>query len=346
MSTSDTVTQYQLLAKNGAFARASVPRPVPGPTEVSFRTRAVALNPADWKQRAWGFAIETWPAVLGLEAAGVVEAVGEQVTAVQVGDEVFGSVGFGGKAAAFQEVVTVDVTRVGRKPKGLSFEDAVSLPLGFGTAASAVVKGLQIPLRTLLPPADSTPRATPLRSVLVLGGSSAVGAAAIQILRIAQPELTIFATSSAQHHARLLSLGADKAFDRATAQADPAEIIAAAPGGEGVDAILDAVGAGGEQLAVFGALRKGGPGLYVQVFTGKDLVVPEGVEHVVASTRFLWALPGGGEVLTLLAGLVDEGRYALPVEVEVVGTGFKAIPGGLDRLQAGLVSGRKLVVSI
>jgi NADPH:quinone reductase-like Zn-dependent oxidoreductase len=183
-----------------------------------------------------------------------------------------------------------------------------------------------------------------LRSVLILGGSSVVGAGAIQLLRQALPDATILTTSSAQHHAHLLSLGATRCFERSV-QDDPSTLLAATPNGAGVDAIIDAVGAAASQPSIFSALNPNGPNLYSQVATGATVNVPEDVSVTVIRGPELFARPEGDRVLPGLAELLDSGMYRLPVRVEVVGRGFGAIELGLRRLQ-GRVSGVKLVVTL
>lgn len=204
------------------------------------------------------------------------------------------------------------------------------------------------------PPSQSS-GSNNIKSVLVLGGSSGVGAAAIQLLRLALPSATtIVATSSPRHHERLISLGATACLDRAAVTA--AAIRAATPGGAGVDAILDAVGAAAAAAAqqqpdvsmsvFFDALRGDGPRLYAQVFTGDGgAAPPAGVKNAVVSCAQAFQGPAGAEVMPALARLVEEGRYEVPQALEVVGTGFEAIESGLDRL-AGGVSGKKMIVRL
>jgi hypothetical protein len=87
----------------------------------------------------------------------------------------------------------------------------------------SIILGLNIPLPHLgFPPSNS------LKSVLVLGGSSVVGSGAVQLLRQALPHAIILTTSSAQHHAHLLSLGATKCFERSV-QENPSALLAATP---------------------------------------------------------------------------------------------------------------------
>lgn len=106
----------------------SIPKPSPGLNEVAIRLKAVALNPLDWKKLHFGFMIESWPAVLGIDGAGVVEAVGQSVNNFKAGDEVFSLFGHDSRAASFQEVSVVPEIFVAKKPRNLTFEEAASLP--------------------------------------------------------------------------------------------------------------------------------------------------------------------------------------------------------------------------
>jgi NADPH:quinone reductase-like Zn-dependent oxidoreductase len=183
-----------------------------------------------------------------------------------------------------------------------------------------------------------------LRSILVLGGSSGVGAAAIQLLRLALPSATILTTSSDKHHAHLVSLGATKCFER-SAQENTSAIKAATPGGSGVDAILDAVTAAASQPTVFTALSPAGAKIYSQVVTGQDVDVPRGIKSTAVFGRQIFAAKGEMTAMPGLATLVQNGKYRLPLKIEIVGKGFETIERGLDKLMKG-VSGTKYVVSL
>lgn len=125
---SRTSLQLQLPQKAGQFEAVSIPYPFPTPGEICIRTKAIALNPVDWKRRDLGVLVDTWPVVLGIDAAGVVESVGDTVDGFNVGDEVFCLVGRSNRAGAFQEVVAAPSFLVARKPSSLTFEEAASLP--------------------------------------------------------------------------------------------------------------------------------------------------------------------------------------------------------------------------
>jgi len=72
--------------------------------------------------------VESWPTVLGVDAAGIVESVGESVKHFKTGDEVFSLCGLDNRKGAFQETITVPSHYAANKPVSLSFEEAASLP--------------------------------------------------------------------------------------------------------------------------------------------------------------------------------------------------------------------------
>lgn len=125
---SETSLQYQLNEKRGQFSLVPVPRPTPTAEEVVIRTKAIGLNGLNWKSRDFGIMVEEWPAVFGLDGAGIVEAVGESVSTVKPGGEVFSLAGMGNRAGSFQELYTVASNLVAKKPSSWSFEEAATVP--------------------------------------------------------------------------------------------------------------------------------------------------------------------------------------------------------------------------
>ena len=186
-----------------------------------------------------------------------------------------------------------------------------------------------------------------LTSVLILGGSSGVGASAVQLLRHALPELVIITTNSPEHNDRVTQLGATACVDRTLGGAQLVKAIKqASPNAKGVDAIIDAVaGALDGNGAVFDSFRDDGPKLYSHVMTGAKVNVPNGVKGATVYGRMAFQVEGGEAAMARLFDLVDAGKFKLPLEVEVVGKGLDVIGSGLDKLKAG-VSGKKLVVSL
>ncbi|KAF5005744.1 hypothetical protein FDECE_7831 [Fusarium decemcellulare] len=338
---SDTIFQYQATKQGGPFVLAAVPRPSPEPNEVSIRIKAVALNPLDWKMLSQGEMVQSWPETFGVDAAGIVEQVGNLVTDFEVGDEVFALCGIGGKTAAFQEIATVPQHVVSKKPESCSFEEVASLPICYLTAAAAILFGLHVPISHISPTAPEEPMSPP-RSVLVLGGGSAVAGAAIQMLRSALPDAVVLTAASLHHTKRLSGLGASRVFDRSSSSLI-SDITEAVPGG--VDAILDCVAAAAADPSLFDALDADGSRLYSQVFTGEQVNVPKGVKSVVVFGRQTFGAPGGQMAMSALGKLLESGQYKLPVPIKVIGKGWDAVGDGMLNFEA-RASGEKPIVSI
>ncbi|KAH7049289.1 zinc-binding oxidoreductase CipB [Macrophomina phaseolina] len=186
------------------------PKPKAGPGEVVVKNAAVAINPIDWKIQVYGFLLEAFPSILGADFAGVVDEVGEGVTRLWKGQRVMGTVS-GVEAgdremAAFQLYTKAKELLVCPIPDDLSFERAVVLPLAITTASSALYSpenlGLPFPTLGCLPNK---------KVVLVWGGSSCCGSAAVQLATASG--FTVLATASKHNLAYVRSLGAKMVFD-------------------------------------------------------------------------------------------------------------------------------------
>ncbi|CAH0024913.1 unnamed protein product [Clonostachys rhizophaga] len=333
-----SIQQYQTTKKGGPFALVSAPMPNPGAHEITIRPKAVSINAIDWKNIQFGALVAGWPCVLGIEGSGTVESVGEGVTSFKPGDEVMSWIQRTQFNGAFQDVYKAHESVVAKKPTKLSFEEATSIPITYLTAAATIAVGLKVHIPGL---STKDTNEAPPRSILVLGGSSGVGSSAIQLLRIALPSATIITTSSPTHHARLKSLGAHVTLER-SAQQDAAILKAVTPEGAGVDAIIDAVGAGSAEPAVYSALREDGPKLYSLVITRPGAELPEGINATLVGGQSI--LDENPNAMEYLSKLLDGDKYKLPLNVEVVGKGFQAIETGLGKIMK--TSGTKLVVSL
>ena len=108
----------------------------PGPGELLVSNRALGVNPYDWKYVSGGMSSEppARPIVPGNEGAGVIIAVGADVTGFAVGDEVIWNVHLGGYATDR----VVPVAKAWLKPASVGFEEAASLPVAAGTAFAAI----------------------------------------------------------------------------------------------------------------------------------------------------------------------------------------------------------------
>ncbi|EED23115.1 alcohol dehydrogenase, putative [Talaromyces stipitatus ATCC 10500] len=337
-------TKLLLVQKGGPFEVKKTPQHDVKPDQVLIRQRAIALNGLDPLQRDLGVNIQTWPYVLGVEGAGVIEAIGSEVEGFQVGDEVLAwELSVEGWGGAYQEHVVVPARFVAKKPKNISIEEAASLPICYNAAICTMFAlKLRIPIPNFRGASNSEGEPEP-KSILVLGGSSVVGASAIQLLRLAYPSVPIFATSSPAHHAHLLSLGATKVFDYHSPTM-VSDIKAASPESRGVDMIFDVVGAGASQTDICDTFDPNGIKKYGALVTAKTVTVPEGVTKFESGGWTLLGMPGQEQVIPALAQLVEEGKYKVPLSVKVVGHGLEQIPDVMDQVRS--VSGEKLIVTL
>jgi putative PIG3 family NAD(P)H quinone oxidoreductase len=198
------------------------PDPVAGPDEVIVDIHATALNRADLMQRAGNYPPPPGAsAILGLEMAGVISTVGSEVREWQVGDRVCALLPGGGYA----EQVAVPQQMLMPIPSNWSFVQAGAMPEVYLTAF------VNLYLEAALQPGET---------VLVHGGASGVGTAAIQLLH-ATGNPVIVTVSSAEKCAACRALGANLAINY-TAE-DFVERVQEYTNGQGVDVILDMVGA-------------------------------------------------------------------------------------------------------
>lgn len=198
--------------KGKEFRVGPIDTQAPGKGEVLIRNKAVAINPVDWKIQDTGFYIDLWPIILGEDLAGEVAEVGEGVTRFKTGQRVLAHSNFlitkRLQDASFQDLVLVPEAAVSAIPDSMKYEDATALPLAVSTAAAGLYQSKKQICLELDPP--STDRKTSGKTLLVWGGSSSVGTAAIQ-LAVASG-LDVVTTCSKRNFDLVEKLGA-KPFD-------------------------------------------------------------------------------------------------------------------------------------
>ncbi|QBE66464.1 zinc-binding alcohol dehydrogenase family protein [Pseudoduganella lutea] len=173
-----------------------LPDPIPGPRDLLVRVHAVSVNPVDTKVRR-GAAV-TAPRVLGWDAAGIVEAVGSDVTAFKPGDEVYYA-GSLTRPGSYSELHLVDERIVGHKPRTLGFADAAALPLTSLTAWELLFDRLKVP-----------EEGGSGRTLLVIGAAGGVGSILTQLANeltgltvigtASRPETKEWARAAGAHH--------------------------------------------------------------------------------------------------------------------------------------------------
>lgn len=121
-------TKYLAREIGAPLVAATIAKPtIAEPTEVLIRVKAIEINPADVKMVDQGHRTTSWPLVPGLNGAGIVEAVGNQVENVAVGDEVSALFTPGDRSASSQNFAVVQEAKVAKKLVTWSLEDAATI---------------------------------------------------------------------------------------------------------------------------------------------------------------------------------------------------------------------------
>lgn len=191
------LTRYLSIDDPRSLVDVELPKPQPGARDLLVRVEAVSVNPVDTKLRAPKPQVEAQPRVLGFDAAGVVEAVGAEISGFKPGDAVYyaGDVTRPGSNAQFQ---LVDMRLAARKPVSLDFAAAAALPLTAITAWELLFQRMPYAFE-----GGGTGK-----TLLVIGGAGGVGSIAIQLAKLAG--FSVVATASrAETIAWCRSLGSD-----------------------------------------------------------------------------------------------------------------------------------------
>ena len=172
----------------------------PGPDDVLVQVHAASVNPKDWKLNyhlvvaATPVGIKRLPPIFGDDLAGVVIAKGRNVRHFEIGDAVYG-MDMRLRTASLAEQAIISQHRVAKIPRGLSFNEAASLPLAALTALQGLRKG----------------GARAGKSVLIIGASGGVGTLAVQIAK--QMKLHVTGVCSTRNLDFVRELGADALID-------------------------------------------------------------------------------------------------------------------------------------
>jgi NADPH2:quinone reductase len=298
-------------AINAPFTRRRVVRPVPSAGQVLVRIKASGVNPLDLKIRSGSaaHAKHPLPAVLGMDLAGTIEALGEGVTAFAIGDDVYGLTGgVAGLQGSLAQFAAVDAALLAQRPASLSMREAAAIPLVFITAWEGLVDRAQLQAR---------------QRVLVMGAGG-VGQMVIQIARAFGAE--VFAVDKAARSSLIEELGAT-AIDRTQMTQEYVDdhtngrgfdVVYDTVGGAGLDASFDAVGRFGHVVSCLGwGSHSLGPlsfraATYSGVFTLLPMLTGQGREHHGDIMREATRLVEAGKVRPI----VDPRRFALEAVAE------------------------------
>jgi NADPH:quinone reductase-like Zn-dependent oxidoreductase len=278
-----------------------LPTPSLQEDEVLIDIKAAAVNPVDWKiregklQKAIPYDL---PLILGWDVAGIVKAVGANVTKFKVGDEIYSRPDIE-KHGSYGDEMVLKEELVALKPRNVSFVKAASIPLVGLTAWQALVDAANVQEG---------------QKVLIHAGSGGIGTIAIQIAKALGA--TVAATTSSKNMEFVKELGADVIipYDKE----DFSTVLSA------YDVVFDTLG-GKVLLDSYRVLKENGR--LVTIFGSPDMDIPrsELANKKNITTRYVFTDPNGKQ-LDVLAQYIEVGKikpvigHVLPLTLEGVKT--------------------------
>lgn len=312
-----------------------------GEHEILIRTKAVGLNPIDWKTVDFKFCMPSLPWINGRECSGVVEEVGAAVQSVSKGQRVWTSTYYRDRrAGCFQELVVAPEHTVIPLPNSIPFHEAACLGVGGLTAAMTLWRWFGLPPRRIRQ-TRSTSRDD--RAVLIWGGSTITGQFAIQLA--VEAGLKVIAVASRRTRQRVLSLGAHHVIARDGRTLGDIVSEIQQVGGDNIVFGIDLVS---PQTAVLGVacLSKSRPSRFAPLAVpAPPISAPPNVEIVNVEMKQFVLNPRSRIYALRLTEMVQQGRVRVP-EIVVSAGGLRDVEAGLKRLKNGDMGGRKLVVEI
>ncbi|KAJ5107706.1 chaperonin 10-like protein [Penicillium angulare] len=377
-----------ILAKNSVPLKvADAPYTSPGPGQVTIETGAVAINPFDWVLQYQGGILAShlkYPMILGVDVAGTVVEVGPKVTRFKVGDRVAGNACSIGKETnnpaegAFQLYVVLRENMIVSVPDTVTIEQSAVLGLGVTTATYGLFHKDYLALDMPKVPAPPNPRPGGKypRAVIVTGGSSSVGASAVQLAVSAG--YTVFSTCSPKNFDFVKELGATGVFDYRNQNLVP-ELVRALEGyelcgaytvGDGADKICASVMAnrlaktpelptrkfialaGGGAIGVDSI--KGFSGSYRMMSGMIGMMGRNSIKKITSGIEVKFIMMASTTesdncvsrvYMEFLGPALAKGQFIAAPDAQIVGRGLEKINEALELNQKG-VSAKKIVVSL
>ena len=258
----------------------------PSTGKVLVRVKAAGINPFDWKIREGYFQQMIplkFPTTPGGDFSGVIEKVGDQVSGIQQGDEVYGQASvLSGGSGAFAEGALADADTISYKPKSLNNKEAAGLPVVGVSAWQALVEDIELHSG---------------QKILIHGGAGGIGSIAIQLAKSLGAYVATTVRANDMQYVK--ELGADEIIDYQTQNFD--ELL------RDYDAVYDTVS--GETYArSFKVLKKGGIIVSMLEQPNHELMEQFGVKAVLRMVQV------NRERLTKVAQWVDQNNIRVNVD--------------------------------
>ncbi|TBU40552.1 GroES-like protein [Dichomitus squalens] len=341
MSTPTKQKALFLLEKHGQFAVRDRDVPTPKPGELLIKNETSSLNPIDWKTQDFGMFVTNYPAVIGSEGAGTIEAVGEGVTDLKKGDRVlYRAIAVINDWAAYQQYTLSNPQNVAKIPEGISFDEAATLPTAL--VSSAVALYSQPGAGEYVPPwAEGGKGKYAGQPLVIIGGSSVIGSGAIQWGRLSgfSPIIT---TASLKNTELLKSYGATHVLDRNLSVDATREEVKKIIGGL-PSFVFDPVSLPETQTLGYELLAPGGRLFIILLDSIKEKTEGRTVTFAPVAARLQQDPQFNLDLFKAITAYLESGEIK-PLKAEVLPGGLAGVVSGVEKLRNNQVSGTKLIV--
>lgn len=292
--------------------------PILQDNEVQIEVKYAGVNPVDWKMKEGVLkdrVVSEFPLILGIDASGIITAIGKNVKEFKVGDEVFVMCKRDTwKWGTYAEVVYADWQQVAKKPKNITFAAAAALPLSSLTAWQGLFDGGNLKKG---------------ETVLIHGGAGGVGCMAIQFAKYIGAY--VITTVAREHHHYVKEYGADLVIDH---NKEKFEGMIKSEFPSGVDLVLDTIGGEVYKRSMQVIKNKG----CLVSFLGEceSSTPPNEIRCVNILTQ------PNGKQLQKIAGLIEQGTILVPKIEELL---LERAQEALDKIRTHHVWG-KIVLKV
>ncbi|HEY1167247.1 MAG TPA: NADP-dependent oxidoreductase [Chitinophaga sp.] len=296
-----------------------LPKPQPRPGTLLIRVSAAGMNPFDWKMIDGildGHMPHQFPMIIGVDGAGVVDAVGEGVTRFKPGDKIFGQFIHSpiGEGSYAEYAIVPEKAAISHAPSSIPLETAAAVPTSGMTAQQLLEHaGLQKG-----------------QTLLIVGATGGVGSYAVQMAAAAG--LNVIATAgSTAAAARIQALGATAVIDYKKA-AIAEQVKAAYP--NGIDGLIDLMSNKEDFNAHIALVKEGGPA-FTTAFVADDDALK--ARHLKGGNFETKSTPASLDKLT---ALIDTGKLKVPVETII---SLEEVPAALAQSRQGRGKGKTVI---